>query len=317
MSPSRKTTIRLASLILLTGGAQLAYGAAASTAPVVIPSNAAPAMPMAPVATTPPADARLYDLLGQISYANARTAVPVLVIPAKEMDAQAFTRIVEDLSIMSRIIEKNLQGEVLERFGFTMITRQPMLLPSDPTGPRILRSSSGGPKALYVGGYGAVFSLSVGFPLVPPPQAPEPNDAAEPTDRVWAQAQQELLDPRAASRPPQGVPQESLYNAQAVADLRTTLIALLKHATNIRDLEPEAWLTILVQGPAATAPSRPQGSSYDDTNLAELYQNLLSDAPDMGRTLMTLRAKKADLDQYAKGQLDEAQFQQRVQLVTH
>ena len=323
MSPSRKTSTQIALLILLMTGAETAFGDAASSAPVAAQAAATPAENnAAPARGVQAAEARLYDLLGQLNYTSSRGAVPVLVIPAKEMDAQAFTRIVEDLSIMGRIIEKNLQGAQQEHFAYAMATElgRNVFLPSGGSGPRILRSSSGRPKPMYIGGYGALFSLRVGFPLVPPPQVPEPNKAAEQTDRVWAQAQQELLDPRGAARMQQGVPQESIYNAEAVADLRTTLMALLKHATNVRDLEPDAWLTILVQGPAPTAPSQPQDPLYAEqpTVYGELfYQANLSGAGDEGGTVMTLRTKKADIDQYAKGQLDEAQFQQRVQIVTH
>ena len=56
-----------------------------------------------------------------------------------------------------------------------------------------------GPKPIYIGGYGAVFSLQVDFPLLPPPETAEPNKTADKTDRIWAAAQRELSGP--AGRP--------------------------------------------------------------------------------------------------------------------
>jgi hypothetical protein len=64
----------------------------------------------------------------------------------------------------------------------------------------------------------------------------------------------------------------------------------MKHATNIRAIEGSEWVALVVRGPeAATA----------------------------GKTTMTLRATKSDVDQYAKGQLSQQQFEQRVQTMTY
>jgi hypothetical protein len=239
--------------------------------------------------------------------------VPVLVIPAKEMDAATYGRVVEDLNVMNRIIDKSLRDLSDEGYGFTttgiQVYGQRLSLPFDSPGPWILRSPGGRPRAIYVGGYGAVFSLQVDFPLVPPPEAPEPNKAAEKGDQVWAAAQRELASPPATFPVRPGVPQGRPYRAEAVETLRSGLIALLKHATNIRDLEPESWLTILVQG-SGTMQEHPEELSSDQQSLL-----ILGSRP-TGISLLSLRAKKADIDQFAKGQLGQTQFQQRVQIVT-
>jgi len=79
-----------------------------------------------------------------------------------------------------------------------------------------------------------------------------------------------------------------------------------------------------VQGPAPTArDSAPEagaeaGAMYGNASPYEQHQILmLPGTRSEGRTLLTLRAKKTDIDQYAKGQLDDTQFRQRVQIVTH
>jgi hypothetical protein len=258
--------------------------------------------------------------LSRLTTGDLRGAVPVLVIPAQQMTPETYDRIVDDLSIMNRIIEKNTRtmGEVGSVYGAVLAG------PGDIATPRILRASGGRPKPMYIGGYGAVFSLAVEFPLLPPPETPKPNKVAEKTDPTWAQAQRELQDPQAAFRLQRGTSHGRVYRAEAVETLRNTLIGLLKHATNIRELGPDAWLTILAQGPAPTtredaSESAPiagavygGGSSYGQNRML-----VLPGVRSEGRTLLTLRAKKADIDQYAKGQLDDAQFQQRVQIVIH
>ncbi|MCL5282873.1 MAG: hypothetical protein M1376_23560 [Planctomycetes bacterium] len=299
-----------------------AYSGSAGTAPVSPPpaATAAPAPPGAlpPAAAPLPSSADQMVLrLNRLTTDDLRGAVPVLVIPAQEMTPGTYDRIVDDLSIMNRIIEKNTRtmSEVGGIYGAVLTG------PGNIATPRILRASGGRPKPMYIGGYGAVFSLSVDFPLLPP-EAPEPNKVTEKTDPTWAQAQRELQDPQAALRLQRGPSQGRVYRAEAVETLRNTLIGLFKHATNIRDLGPDAWLTILVHGPAAAV----QDSASDSGSTAVYvgdspYQQhqllLLPQTRQEGRTLMTLRAKKADIDQYAKGQLDDTQFQQRVQIVIH
>ena len=269
-----------------------------------------------PTARNPWPVARSTGFPSEIGYAASRGGVPVLVIPAQEMEAETFGRIVMDLSIMSRIIEKSIRDapalyddmmarELEDMYGSEMFGQL------DDTGLRILRSSKGRPRPMFIGGYGAVFSLQVEFPLVPPPEKPGEEQTAEPTDQVWAQAQRELLDPQAAARLQRGAPQAEPYRQEVVEGLKNALMAALKHATNIRDLEAEAWLTILVQGAAPTAQDLPMDVPPYGAPLP------LVGPRSTARTLLTLRARKADIDQYAKGQLDETQFQQRVQVVTY
>jgi len=84
---------------------------------------------------------------------------------------------------------------------------------------------------------------------------------------------------------------------------------VLQHASNIRDLEPESWLTIVVQG-CSTVADQPEDSKSDQQG------NTIGVRPS-GRTLLTLRAKKADIDQLAKGPLEQTEFQKRVQITTY
>jgi hypothetical protein len=323
MSTLPKITIVPAFLIALATCLQPAYGGSAGTvqASPAPAATAAPAPPGAlpPVAAPSPSSAdQMLLRLNRLTADELRGAVPVLVIPAQEMTPETYDRIVNDLSIMNRIIEKNTRtmGDVGRIYGAVLAG------PGDIATPRILRASGGRPRPMFIGGYGAVFSLVVDFPLLPPPEAAEPNKVAEKTDPTWAQAQRELQDPQAALRLQHGPAQGRVYRAEAVEILRSTLIGLLKHATNIRDLGPEAWLTILVQGPLPTA----RGGSSESVSVGSIYGDQPYETNQMlvvpgtrseGRTLLTLRARKADIDQCAKGQLDDTQFQQRVQIVTH
>ncbi|MCU0916188.1 MAG: hypothetical protein MUC88_16740 [Planctomycetes bacterium] len=318
MSIWHKMTMASVWLVLLATGA---HGASSGRPPAGSAAPADTVLPTARVAAAAPADSagRLRAAQNSLarlqeSLAPDRRAVPgVLVIPAGELAPDMYDRIVEDLTVMSRIIEKGLRDGSAEHFDFALLGdplyRSDLYLRADGAGPRILRSTGTRPKAMYVGGYGAIFSVQVAFPLVPPPETPEPNQAAEKTDQVWAAARRELLDPQAAARPRPGAAQETPYRAEVVEKLRGSLIEMLKHATNIRDLAPDSWLTVLVQGSDSAGSNRPQQSMLEQTLM-------LPSVRQAGRTLLTLRARKGDIDQYAQGQLDATQFQPRVQIAT-
>jgi len=253
---------------------------------------------------------KLYNSLLSEAAGVGSLTEPVLVVPGKPLDEQALGQAVQDLSIMSRIIEKNALGEystsgslwgMIEYKSYNMSVSTGM-------GPAALFPSVGRAKPMYVGGYGALFFIQVDYPLLPPPETLEEQPAGEQEDPVWADAKRSVLDPQARPMLPQeeGETPEP-YSREQVDTLRNALIATLKHATNIRVLEPGEWVTIVVQG---VAPAAAQGSSPVPTGLP------LVAAP-AGRTVLMLRATKADVDQYAKGQLDQKQFEQRVQTVTY
>jgi len=129
MNNGHTVTIASAWLVLLASGAHGASSGSAAAAQA-IPAPATPAAPAtgvgptAGVAAAGPVDSagRLraaHQSLARLqeSLAPARRAVPgVLVIPARELAPETYDRIVEDFSIMSRIIEKGLQeGSAVRR----------------------------------------------------------------------------------------------------------------------------------------------------------------------------------------------------------
>jgi hypothetical protein len=243
-----------------------------------------------------------------------------LVIPNKEIDVATAGRIIEDLGIMSRIIEKN----VLTPYGIQQTGWRDVFVggPSQDVGPRVLFPSLGRPKPLYIGGYGATFFIRVDFPLLPPPAdktQEQPTQAQE--DPVWAQTKQSLLRSRTAGAIQQGESAGQPFSQGKVESFRRSLIATMKHAANIRGLEPAEWLTFVVQGAGSPAAGSQRGRT---TGTAGSERGLTTGTAwpalgggSLGRSVMTLRATKADVDACSKGQLSPEQFEQRVQLITY
>jgi len=277
-----------------------------------VPTSAAPAAGTRSSAANPSVALPYSSLLGDA--ANALTE-PVLVVPGKPMDPQAIDRAVEDLSIMSRIIEKNALGEYHagSMADFRIETGFVFSLDSGHigTGPGLFFPVAGRPKPMYLGGYGVLFFVRVDHPLLPPPQALQEQPTHPQEDPVWADAKRSVLEGEARPELAQedGEAREP-YSREQVDTLRNALIATMKHAANIRVLEPAEWVTIVVQGPAPAAPQAGQDAGY-----GAQPQPLAATAA--GRTVLTLRASKANVDQYAKGQLDRQQFEQRLQVTTY
>jgi hypothetical protein len=234
-----------------------------------------------------------------------RTGAAALVVPSRQMEAQSMAPLVEDLTIMSRIIQKNLgDGYLLPETSAMNSLIINLTLPSQNVGPRLFFPLTRRPKSLYVGGYGALFFLQVDFPLVPPAEQAQQTGAEE-SDPVWSEARRSLYEAPGAGFVANAAPVEA-YSEDKVALLRSRLTAIMKHATNIRSLDPNDSVTIVVRG-------APAGDVHPSTNAVP---GLPNEAP-CGRTVLTLRARKPDIDQYAKGQLDPAQFEQRLQITNY
>jgi hypothetical protein len=283
--------------------------AAPGSRPVSAPVVATPAGPVAnvtqvPVATQDQLEMQHLRMLMDMSQMG-RTGPAVLVVPSRQMDAQSMAPLAEDLTIMSRIIGKNLgDGYLLPETSATDSLIINLTLPSQNIGPRLFFPPTRRPKALYVGGYGALFFLQVDFPLVPPAEQAQQAGAGE-SDPVWSEARRMLYEPPRAGLADNATPTES-YSEEKVALLRSRLVEILKHATNIRTLDPNDSVTIVVRSTAAEDGRPPQ----------DTFTGLPSETP-CGRTVLTLRARKPDIDLYAQGRLDPAQFEQRVQIASY
>jgi len=140
--------------------------------------------------------------------------------------------------------------------------------------------------AMYIQGYGALFLTNVDFPLSPPPKAEEVKETKEEDiDPVWEQMKQEMYEPEDVSRRRRTDDRpEEKYDPEKVENLKSTLIKALKHAANIRGLKSDEWVNV------ATVSSS---------------------------TILTVRAKKSDIDTFSKGELDFDEFRQKVVIFTY
>jgi len=238
----------------------------------------------------------------------------VLVIPSDQMKMENLAAINEDMNVMSRIFDKKLgQSDVFTTRGRLFAGFNPFLFGGNRT-----------TEAIYLEDYGALFLVKVNMLLSAPPEEPkEEKSEGEDTDPLWAEVRSGLYEPGQADKRRSNGRSQEKYDAEKVEDLKTNLIKTLKHATNIRGLEPEQLVILTVIGNGHQSnkiitrsysySSRGSGSSYSrSSSPRRIVQTTPGDQMDsLLPTVLTICAKKSDIDAFAKGELDYDQFRKR------
>jgi hypothetical protein len=246
----------------------------------------------------------------------------VLVIPSAEITTEDIATINEDMNIMSRILEKNLERANIDVGS--------MFIPSsDPWNFNVVfgrgRQTT---QSMYLQGFAALFLMKVDFPLSPGPRVDEEKkpqqEKEQDVDPVWTETKQDLFEPEKSRKEKSKRPKQE-YDVEQVENLKTTLIQSLKHAANIRNLKPDESVILTVTGSGTSSgirsmrriPETDQVIVIDDNNNTRIIQG--GTIREIGLSLPTvlvIRAKKPDIDRFAQGDLDFDQFQQNTQIIT-
>lgn len=293
----------------------------APAAPATVP---VPPAPPAPVGVSAP-----YLSFNRGRPSQTGGAGSVLVIPSAEIKIEDVVVITEDMNVMSRIFEKDLEQARIAtaRGGLFVSSRDPLVA--------LMGGGSGTIESLYLQGYGALFLMKVDFPLSAPPPVEQEQQAEQKTDSdpVWDQMRREMYEPQEAARAKAKEPQEK-YDAEKVENLKTTLINALKHAANIRSLKPDESVILSITGSGESGGTRPTVLSSRSVSLSGRNQVIVQEKDNDGRittrlvqspstdavgsfapTILVIRAKKSNIDEFAKGNLDVDQFRQRAQVL--
>jgi hypothetical protein len=228
--------------------------------------------------------------LDPLSY-PAGCTIPVFVIPSAETverEPEVLDKAIKDLNIMCRVFDEQLGlpvpgwSDPLKQVIYLNYSSQSTDLLSG-----FLRSESRNTKAMYIEGYGALFYMNVPFELVASPEAGKPEEAARETvDESWRRAEQQLYG---AKEPSKDADSGRKDDPQAAENFKSKVIETLKQVGNIRCLEPDELVVVAVRDSRWTG------------------------AP----PIMSFRAKKSDIDAWAKGGLDREQFREKLLILTY
>ena len=291
----------------------------------------APVLPMGPNTPASVVDANniIVNLTRNLSFGSRSGSTgTVLVIPSEQTKTEDLLTINEDMSVMTRIFEKNIEQNRIKT------VRGGMIVPGRDPFSALLGGGGGGIQSIYLQGFGALFMMKVDFPLTPPPDMQEDEketQKAEEGDPVWRRMRREMYEPENVTRGRRTDRPEEKYDAEKVENLKTTLIKALKHAANIRSLKPDESVILTVTGS-----SKATGTTITSTMFSGGNQILLQERTTDGKmmtkvvtgsalddiglsspSILVIRTKKSGIDAFVKGDLDFDQFRQRVQLLTH
>jgi hypothetical protein len=233
-----------------------------------------------------------------------------LVVRSTHPDAASLESAEEDLSVMALILRKATGGSRGED------KRLALGIEVDSS----VFGSSSGARNLYLEGYGALFLLSVRYPLVAPPEKSDEANSKEIASTEWTKAREELLN---SGRGPFDVEYDVVwrgggraaaeeYNADKVERLKTALLEALKNATHIRALKPDEFVTVVIQGAES-----PRIETSVESRAGDKRRTVKKTSMERDETVMTVRVKKSDVDAFAKGNLDQAGFRKQASIQTY
>lgn len=218
----------------------------------------------------------------------------------------------EDMTVMAHILDKTIE----EQGSAGNSGRRAM-------GIDLLFGPASAPvRNLYIDGYGALFMLNAGIPLVAPPAKVEQPKETPATDSSWESARREVYGGSGGGKMPAAAAPE--YDSAKVENLKTALLASLKSASNIRNLKPDDYITICVFGPGGAGAQAIQNSFTFVTDSAD--GNGFGPQPPTVVTrggarasagTLTIRVRKSDVDAFAKGKLTPEEFQRKAALMSY
>jgi hypothetical protein len=269
-------------------------------------------LPALPVEAAPPHAVRLAQAVpvppskGDMFFSRSRSGRS-LIIQSSDPDPKTYANIEEDLSVMYRILSK---ARKQDDSGFRLES--------------FLSGSSGSSvKSMYIEGYGAVFMLNVRFPLVAPQPAQEQNKPKENTSEEWERAKAELssrntfeLDLERAWSHAMGPAGED-YDAQKVEDLTVSVLEALKNATHIRNLKADEFVTVAILGAEGTQKRLLVQDENEHADGKEKRKTRVEASGPRGESTMTIRAKKSDIDDFAKGKVGLDAFRKKAKMLVY
>lgn len=260
------------------------------------------------------------------------SAPNVLVVPTTQVDPVGFSEMKEDLGVMLHILQEKLSKPqtilgVLDDYG------------------DFFASDSERARALYIQGHSVLFLMEVNFPLPSAVDSPVrvEREPAGPVDPVWQRAREKLYSPGPGMR---RLPAEA--ETISFEQFQEDLLRTLKHAANIRHVDPneKVILTVLSQGGEALPPGmsgfggsafgggsaggfsggsrsvgggaggggfRSESFGYGfGTASSGRRRGAIPSVAASPTTVLTMQALKADVDAFAKGDLDFEQFREKV-----
>jgi hypothetical protein len=238
-----------------------------------------------------------------------------LIISTGSLDQDDVGNLEEDMTIMARILEKSVNRAGAG--GDDSTDRKAMGIHLWALGQALNR----GARDIYVEGTGAIFILGANMPLVGQPKVATDEKEKKETNSAWESARTEIFGENESELKKARRERVTVapYDAGRIDALKKNLIDSLKNAANIRGLKDNETITIVVQGPAGRGYAVANGNvrvQHIPGNV-EAFTFNNAEPRRTPKTLLTLRAKKGDINEFATGKIDAEQFRKKVSVSTY
>jgi hypothetical protein len=237
------------------------------------------------------------------SYSSSKTSrgdsIPPVIIRFSETDAKANADLEQDLYVMARVLSRMLERSEGDRIEHKMGV------------PMLLTGAGKSVRPMYIEGTGPLFMVKVNFPLTSAPKVPAKAVKQTP-ETEWNEAERDLYGAGTVD-PADDDGGNASYNEDQVEMLKREIITALKNAGNIRGLKADEFVNVTVFGQSVprsrTSSSRGEGK---DIQLGLASGSIYESGSGGKGTVLSLRARKADIDAFASGKLDFESFKTKV-----
>lgn len=236
----------------------------------------------------------------------SRSKGRTLIIQSSDTDPKTYANLEEDLSVMYRILSKARRQDESSK------------LESLFSG-----ASSSSVRSMYIEGYGAIFMMGVRFPLVAPQPSEEPPKLKDATSEEWERAKKELFSRNTFEVDVEHIwhkaigPQVEEYDARKVEELTAGILESLKNAINIRNLKSDEFVTVAVLGAEANPARAVVEKEERGEDGKEKRKTRIEHTSGRGESTMTIRVKKSDIDDFAKGKLNMEAFRKKAKILAY
>ena len=221
-----------------------------------------------------------------------------LLVFSSNPEPKVRSQLQEDLAVMHHLLDKNVESGLSKE----VRTRKAMGVDL------FFSPDSAHMQTAYFEGYGAFFLLRVDSALLPTNKDQQASEDSQPRNSAWEEAKQEVLgQPMSGGMGGSAAPSEP-FNEEKVNRLKSSVLEALKNAANIRALKADEGVTVCVigspkQGPGASSLVRRQMGRVDST----VYTKNVAGSGQRS-TILTMRAKKGDIDAFANGKMNLEEF---------
>jgi hypothetical protein len=242
------------------------------------------------------------------SQGGAVAAGDVLVVLTREFAPEKIAETTEDLRVMLQILREKLSEPRMIR---GVLRDYGNLLGEDRRA-----------EAIYLEGSAALFVIGADFPPSSAAQQSGGGESqarpqGEAADPVWQRARQKLHSPAGVG----SAGQSAQIQAMTFDQFKEELLRSLKHAANIRNVDPNELVVLTIVAQKGDA------SRTADADMMRQYHNIYGNddymatlglgRPARSTTVLTMQAKKSDIDAFAQGALDFDQFRRKVKSFTY